>query len=222
MFDWVWHNNTVDGVAVGSLIIAAAGGLIYLVVALVRRWVFKRKLPQNLIAKLAAGLAVLVGVYLTYATFRNEARQTAENGLTEIAYKLLEIEMADPSIRCLYRWGAFDEPSQCLQSNIDPAQWSKTQLYVENVFDFFDSAGWDGREWGADNVEGITKWADEVAADRTGLFSFYLVATYRSEARAVAEGFGVRVASLCANYRKVSDALTARGVAHERIECQGT
>lgn len=200
-----WNPGTVDVVAAISLISAAVA----LMVSAFRR-VYRQGGPSDTKSaseywgRFGSAALAIIAIYLTYAVFRNQAKQAEEAALNQRAATILLMESSDQNIRCLYEWRGFDAPENCLQKNLDKDQWSKTQLYIEETINFFWEARVDGQHYGANNFHGMTEWADDISKDPTGLFSYYLVENYTIDPQDLATSLGFTIFDMQSKHDKVA------------------
>jgi hypothetical protein len=167
--------------------------------------VHRRMTPERVTA-IAAALAIFV----TYASFRNQSRLTAETALNTEGQMLFDMEMANANLRCIYTNFAHDDPAACLAKIVrDPEQWSAVSFYIEGVFWLLEKAEEDERAWGSVYSKEIDYWRSYVNEDPTGLFSYYLVSFHESgqAAREAMRRAAVDIPHFCQKYFVVRRAL---------------
>ena len=171
--------------------------------------------PRRLIApERLMAIVTAVAIFVTYASFRNQARLAAETFLNTEGQMLFEMEMANPNLRCLYTNFAHDDPNACLQRFVsDPKEWSAGSFYVEGVIWLLERSRNDQAAWGSIYSEDVDYWREYVNEDPTGLFSYYLVSFNQSPqgAREAMGRAGLDIPDFCRKYRSVHTALERAG-----------
>jgi hypothetical protein len=161
--------------------------------------------------RVAATVFVIIGLFITYASFRNQTRLSAETALNEEAMQLYQIEMKEKHLRCIYDNYAPEDRNSCLKTLISTdGEWSMAIFYVEEAWFILKKAKDDADIWGSTYAESIGYWANDVSKDETGLFSYYLISNEESVAKAKARMncTDVCIPDLCMKYENVVSALS--------------
>lgn len=211
----LWSVGTLDRVVIFTL---GSAFLLVIFIGILRFWSSPGISVEDIRKGIISGGAVLLLVltlYATYGAFRNQARLTAESSLNGDAMQLYQLEIDHRELRCLYYNYGHANPDRCLEHIVSSEErFSLAFLYVEEVWSVLRRAGEDEREWGSTYSRSIDFWRDDVSLDPTGLFAYYAVATEGPERAAAFMGSAeVRIADLCANYRKVRAALARHSAA---------
>lgn len=165
---------------------------------------------------------VIVGAFIAYSAFRNQLKLSAEIALNQEGAGLLNYEMADPDIRCLYDSYGHHNEDQCLRTNTSSAaKWSKAIFYVEEAWFQLEKAKRERGKWGSDYAEEVRYWAEDLGRDPTGLFSYYLVSSSETvaDARLEMELAGVCIPDLCERYHHARLAIPKSFQDHRDIVC---
>ncbi|HEY9217471.1 MAG TPA: hypothetical protein VIO94_05430 [Phenylobacterium sp.] len=205
---WFWSVQAIDVVVFGVMIVVPAILIARLIVTNV---IAGQRLRFELSENLVIIFVGLLAVYVAYASLRNQTRQAAEISLNAEADALFAFEMDDANgLRCLYPQLGWDNPAACRANfTASPGAWSKSVDYVEESLFMLKKARRDRRQWGSSFAKEIAYWADDVSADPTGLFSYYLVSNNDDLAQAKAEmrEAGLCMPNLCHGYSAVRSAL---------------
>lgn len=201
LVNWIWYARFVDIVVIFVIVLAAT-----LAVQIARSNRSERDFTKSLEFAVATSMVLLGTLFVTYASFRNQTRLTAEIGLNDEAMQLYGLETAHPELRCLYENYGHYNPERCLANIVSNADtWSLGIFYVEEAWFVLEIARVDERQWGSTYSDSVEFWRDDVEKDPTGLFSYYLVASEEGfgEAQKAMRKAGVEIKQLCKNYRKV-------------------
>lgn len=215
----IWASKTVDMVVLGTIITFLATLATSLFMARSSTTDPFRPLFRRAVSWLGA-LALLLGFFVAYASFRTQSRLAAEETLTMGGYALYEIEMQKPEIRCLYFNYGHENAERCLETLVSSQElWSSAIFYVEEGWFQLSHANDQRDEWGADYAESIRYWAEDVSRDPTGLFAYYLVSSEPTldKARKTMAAADVAIPDLCRNYVKVWQALVSRKAQPSRV-----
>jgi hypothetical protein len=217
----IWAPRTVDMIVLGTIITFLATLAAGLFTARFSTTDPFRPLLRRAVRWLGA-IALLLGFFVAYASFRTQSRLAAEETLSTEGYFLSDLEMQKPELRCLYLNYGHEKPQSCLDSLVStPELWSTAIFYVEDVWYQLAHANDQRNEWGADYAESIRYWADDVSQDPTGLFSYYLVSTEPTLSKAMkamaAADVSISKPNLCQNYKKVWRALVLRKAQPRRV-----
>ncbi|HEX6859585.1 MAG TPA: hypothetical protein VF138_05220 [Caulobacteraceae bacterium] len=215
---WLWSVWLIDWLMIG-LLISFVGLCLYLwrVEVTPVRWrrgdaraLELRKIRRDRAIGLYGVFVVIVGAFVAYSAFRNQLKLSAEVELNQEGSGLLDYEMADENIRCLYdNYGHYDS-DHCLRVNASSSDhWSKAIFYVEETWFQLEKATRERAKWGSDYAEEVKYWAEDLGRDPTGLFSYYLVSSAPSvaDAREEMRLAGVCIPDLCERYSYVLQAL---------------
>lgn len=222
-FDPFWSVRRVDNAMV--LLISLGMGLVAgFLVSLLRPF---RKHPEWAPLWVTAGtvagvIAVIAGVFTTYATMRNQLRITAETLLSDEGMHLYGYEMTRPELRCLYDNYATEDWTACLDRLAkDQGLWSLAIFYVEEAWFMIDKSIDDRESWGSIYADDLRYWAEDIAKDRTGIFTYYLVASSDSvcEARNRMIKAEICVPNLCEKYDLALASLKKAGRASTVQRC---
>jgi hypothetical protein len=229
--------GAVDKVArftINTATILAACGVIVLL-----RLILAEKVNGKVIENTLFSLGILGGVaglFVAYATLRNQTRQAAEIAINVEGGRIADWERSRPSVRCVYGWydryasaskaGKFDPEmaNSCLaRIVVDRENFTEVMLYAEEVFFLLQRAKSDQDIWGSDYAGKIKYWREDVGDDPTGMFSYHLVHRYPMQEAAVAgkpatsgpekemADAGVAIVDPCARAERVSICLEAVG-----------
>lgn len=207
LLSFLWRAPVVDAVVVAVIGISIWAAL--------KIWSLPKADRQKFFKSAEFGamgtVAILGAVYIAYASFRNQARMSAEASLNSEAMILYQIEMASPELRCLYDNYGHARYQQCLDTIVSTEEnWSRAILYVEESWYVLIASKADEIEWGSAYSDSIEFWREDIGKDPTGLFSYYLVATEGENARARMAEAGVEINNLCENYLRVWNTLARR------------
>lgn len=183
----IWSGIVLDLVVVATVLV---------IVGLVCSYGVQRKLlledeRKTLRDRLVATGGIILtcaALYVSYASFRNQTRLSAEQALNVDGSGLLDIEVGDPNIRCMYYNYGFSDHDTCLKALMsDHDKWSKTMFYVEEAWYALQRARREDLAWGSGYSATMDYWIKDLERDPLGLFSYYQVASSDSLALAVEE-----------------------------------
>jgi hypothetical protein len=133
-------------------------------------------------------LLTCAALYVSYASFRNQTRLTAQQALNEEGSALLQMEMSNPTLRCIYYNYGFTNEAACKDEILsNPDEWSKMIFYVEETWYALQRAQREYDDWGSDYSDTIAYWMEDVERDPLGLFAYYLVTSSDTLAEAVTD-----------------------------------
>lgn len=214
----LWRAPVVD-----SVVLAIIGLSIW---AAAKTWSLPPSGRQKFLRSAEFGIigtiVLLSTVYVAYASFRNQARMASEANLNDEAMILYQFELEHPELRCLYDNYGHQIYQRCLEQIVsNPDNWSRAIFYIEEAWYVVTVSKDDEREWGSSYSDSIEFWRQDIGKDPTGLFSYYLVATEGTDARARMVAAGVRIEDLCGNYARVWNALARHSAQPPRRQpCQ--
>lgn len=188
-----------------AIILALIFYVSFLVIAWTNNWTIKLRRKLSCVS-LALTLSIaLIGVYVTYSIFRNQAQQNAEFSLSNQGTDFVNWERESPEIICLYQWHAFDDAVECRKAIFaSPFAYRKTMLYIEETLFMLETAEADRDRWGSRFAEDIKFWADDVSEDPTGMFAYNLVSENRDPAAAAGRsGLSMSPEKLCSGFAAV-------------------
>lgn len=147
-----------------------------------------------------ASLSAAATLFFAYRTIIDSNREEAETRISDQGYVLGGHEFEHAEIRCLYSWYDGSSPDWCRNQMFESEHrmWTLVMLYIEEVLWLFDASN---RAQDTHNIiyaADINYWRNDVAADRTGAFSYYVVEE-ASENRDTAEGRRAYVGCLLHN-----------------------
>jgi hypothetical protein len=218
----LWSADNIDFVVAVTLSAVIAILMMAIIVSLISRRLLKLDVVRDHLVPLGGVALLVVTLYVAYATFRNQTRLVAEADLNVEAMALYDIEMNRPELRCLYYNYRIEDATSCLEHIIsNPMTWSLSIFYVEESWFILTKASRDREEWGSTYAASIRYWADDVALDPTGMFSYYLVSSEDSlqDASEILRVSQVRMTprQLCLNYDRVWQALARRRLQPARV-----
>lgn len=166
------------------------------------------------------GFVGVLGLLLTYGTVRSQLQQNSDNAFNEQGVFFVQSEYDEPYFRCLYSWHAHNDPDGCLQGIASSETlYTKTMLYIEEVFYILTAANIERTLWRSRYTEDVGYWREDVSADPTGLFSYQTVVENPEDPQAALQRAGVEIDPdrLCLNYRRVHRQLVLSGAAPGRL-----
>lgn len=151
-------------------------------------------------ASIAALFAFCVTLFLAHRTIEDSNREQAETRISDEGYVLLNYEMENPELRCIYVWYDGVDPAACLNrlfasgpTSADHDAWTMTMLYVEEALWILEESADMKERYGSSYSDTIDYWRDDVEIDPTGVFSYYIVSEASEEAaRQVRDGTDAR------------------------------
>lgn len=212
--DPVWSVGAIDRIVKALLaillcvfVLLAAAYTIYPQSQTSRR--FRRS-----VVSLGSAAFVIMGLYVGYASFRNQTQISAEASVNEEGMNLYALEVEREELRCLYFNYRAADPVACLDRLIaNEGLWSLAIFYVEEGWFLLGKSQRDRLIWGSQYGDSIDYWAADVARDPTGLFTYYAVASEAGEpnpvasARRMMDQAHVCVPDICAKFNFVRGAL---------------
>lgn len=157
-------------------------------------------------------ILILGGAYISYGSFRNQTRLSAETSLNQEAQSLMGYEMSieNKDVRCIYYNYGWDDYSECRKIYTSSREkWSSALFYAEEVIFVLTKANSDRDHWGSRYAYDVGYWQEDVSRDPTGLFSYYLVATSDnlSEAKKSMIDAGICIRNMCEGFNAVERSL---------------
>lgn len=173
----IWQGSVLDLIVIFTVIVLLGLSAGYLLQTKNLVECDLRALRERYFA-IGGSLLAIAGLYVSYATFRNQTRLTAQQALNEEVMSLYVIEMGEPDIRCIYYNYGFPRQRNCLTRIVsDPEKWSLAIFYVEEAWYALKRGRRERIEWGSDYSNTVQFWIEDLGRDPTGLFSYYLVAS---------------------------------------------